>query len=193
MSEKFKLKYEVVAILRDTIIKGLEAFGIPISETPGDGGWVCMESDQPSFRNADNAVLFWHEKSERIGWQGHNRKYDAETELMEVVDYFIEQQIWRIKVLCKRTTEEITEESLPLTAEDVTSMLVGWFNRMGCAEFRKHNMANLFIQMKDVRTYNDKSDVSQKVAEFPIKLQVVKQFESDGEAALPKYAGTVKV
>jgi hypothetical protein len=60
-------------------------------------------------------------------------------------------------------------------------------------EFRKHNMANLFIQMKDVRTYKDKSDVNQWTTEFPLKLQVVKQFETEIDSATPKYGGAVPI
>lgn len=193
MSEKFKLKYEVVAILKDNILKGLESFGVPIQEEPGDGGWVCMESDQPSYRNADNAILFYLEKTERVGWQSTNRRNSEGDTGLDVVDYFIEQQIWKIKVVCKRSTEPITDDNVPLMAEDIVSMLIGWFNRLGCQEFRKHNMANLFVQMKDVKTYRDKSDVSQWTAEFPLKLQVVKQFETDLATATPVYGGAVGV
>ena len=137
MSEKFKLKYEVINILKDNILKGLESFGIPISESPGDGGWICMEADQPSFRNADKAVLFWMEKAERIGWQSTNRKNSLDGSNLDVVDYFIEQQIWKIKVICKRSTAPVTPDDIPLTTEDVASMLISWFNRLGCQEFRK--------------------------------------------------------
>ena len=186
MSEKFKLKYEVINILRDNILKGLESFGLNVSESPGDGGWICMESDQPSFRNADNAVLFFLEKMERIGIQSARRLYNKETGNYDVLDYFIEQQIWKIRVICKRTTEPITDENIPVTTEDVASMLIGWFNRIGCAEFRDHNMANLFIQMKDVQTYQGKSEVPQWVTEFPIKVQVIKQFETEIGVATPQ-------
>ena len=191
MSEKFKLKYEVVAILRDNILKGLESFGIPISESPNDGGWICMEADQPSFRNADNAILFWMEKAERLGLQSDRNLYNRETGKFDVVDYFIEQQLWKIKVISKRTTAPITENNIPLTTEDVTCMLIGWFNRLGCEEFRKHNMANLFVQSKDIRTYKDKSDVNQWTTEFPLKLQVIKQFETELDTATPVYGGTI--
>ena len=79
MSEKFKFKYEVAAILKENIILGMESFGLPVGDVPGDGVWTCFESDQSAFRNADNAVLFWHERSERIGWQGDRRAYNPET------------------------------------------------------------------------------------------------------------------
>ena len=193
MSEKYKLKYEVIAILKENIELGLESFGIPVSSRPGDGGWICMESDQPSFRNADNGVLFYMEKSERIGIQGDRRLYNKETGKFDVIDYFIEQQIWKLKVICKRTTAPITADSIPLTTEDVASMLAGWFNRLGCEHFRKHNMANLFVQTKDFQTYQGKSEVPQWVTEFPLKIQVVKQFETEIDTAEPVMGGMVMV
>ena len=72
-------------------------------------------------------------------------------------------------------------------------MLISWFNRLGCEEFRKHNMANLFVQMKDVTTYKGKSDVNQWTTEFPLKLQVIKQFETEMDYATPVYGGSVGV
>ena len=191
MSENFKLKYEVSAILRDNIIKGLESFGVPMQETPGDGGFICMESDQSAFRNADNAVLFWHESSEPIGWQGDKNFFNEETGKFDVIDCFIEQQTWKIKVLSKQTTAEIQENEIPYSSEDLVCMLVGWFNRLGCMEFRKHNMANLFVQRKDIKTYKDKSDVPQWNSEFPLKLQVIKQFVTELDTAKPKLMGLV--
>ena len=193
MSEQLKLKYEVVAIIKENLIKGLESFGIPVSEKPEDGGWVVMEGDQPAFVNLNNAVLFFLEDVERIGWQGHKHEYNNENENFDITDYWIEQQTWQIKTICKRTTEPITDESIPLTAEDVTGMLIGWFNRIGCMEFRKHNMANLFVQQKDVRSYKGKSDVSQWTTEFPLKIQVIKQFVTEIGTAEPKYAGAVQI
>lgn len=193
MSEKYKLRYEVVAILTDNIVKGLTSFGLPISEVPQDHGWVVMESDQPALRNADNAVLFNLEHTERIGWQGDHRKYNSETRKYDVVDCFIEQQTWKIRVVCKRSTKPITDNDIPVVAADVTGMLIAWFNRLGCMEFRKHNMANLFVQTKDVRTYKDKSDVNQWTTEFPLKLQVVKQFETEIDTAEAEYAGAVPI
>ena len=190
MSKDFKLKYEVIAILKENIEKGMAAFGLPVVHKPGERGWIVMESDQPSFQNADNTVLFYLEKVERIGIQSAHEHFNKEKDKFEVHDNFIEQQIWRIKVLCKRTTAPVTDDNIPVLAEDVTSMLVGWFNRLGCEEFRKHNMANLFVQMKDVKTYKDKSDVSQWTSEFPLKIQVLKLFTTEIDWATVKYEGS---
>ena len=193
MSELYKLRYEVVAILKANIIKGMEAFGLPVTEKPGDHGWIVMESDQPALRNADNAVLFNLARVERVGWQGEHRQFNKETGKYDVIDCFIEQQTWKIRVLCKRSTKPITDEDIPVVASDVTGMLIAWFNRLGAMEFRKHNMANLFVQMKDVRTYKDKSAVNQWTTEFPLKLQVVKQFETEIDTADPVYGGGIPI
>lgn len=193
MSEKFKLKYEVAAILRDNIVKGLTSFGVQIANSPGEPGWVVMESDQPAFRNADYAVLFFLEHSERIGWQGQKDVYNHETDKFDEIEYFIDQQTWKIRVISKRTTKEITAETIPIMPSDVVEMLRAWFNRKGCIEFRKHHMANLFIQTKDVQTYKDKSDVNQWMAEFPLKLQVIKEFKTEVEWASVRYAGAIGI
>jgi hypothetical protein len=190
MSEHYKLKYEVVAILKDNIEKGLQAFGLPITQNPGDGGWLVVESDQPAFRGAEHGVLFFMERAERIGWQSARHLYDKERDTFDEVEYFIEQQTWKIRVISKRTTVPITDENIPISTDDVTSMLISWFNRKGCKEFRNHNMANLFVQQKDVNTYQGKSDVPQWVTEFPLRLQVVKQFETEIGWATPKYGGS---
>ena len=193
MSEQLKLKSEVVAILRDNIIKGLEAFGIPVSENPGDGGWVVMEGDQPAFVNLNNAVVFYLEIVDRIGWQGNMLEFKMEKDKFDETDYWIEQQTWQIKTIYKRSTEPITDENIPIQAEDVTGMLIGWFNRLGANEFRKHNMANLFVQQKDVKSYKGKSDVSQWTTEFPLKIQVVKQFVTEIGTAVPLYKDAIGV
>lgn len=191
MSELFKLKYEVVAILQENILKGLASFGVPLKNSPSDNGWIVMESDQPSFKNADNVVLFSLEDSERIGWQSDRRVYNKETKVFDIIETFIDQQTWKIRVLTKRTTAPITDDAIPFSSEDVADMLIAWFNRLGCMEFRKHNMANLFVQTKDVRTYKDKSDVNQWTTEFPLKVQVVKQFETEIGTAVPQYKGAI--
>ena len=193
MSELYKLRYEVISILKENILKGLESFGVPISEKPGDEGWLCMESDQPSYRNIDKGVIFFQESAERIGWQSTVREYNGEKDNFDVIDYFIEQQIWKIKVLYRSSTETITDDNIPITNFDVSGMLIAWFNRLGCMEFRKHNMANLFIQNKEVKTYKDPSDASQWITEFPLKLQVIKQFETELDTAEPFFAGAVPI
>ena len=193
MSEYYKTKYEVLAILRENILKGLESFGLPIAGSPNEDGWLCMESEQPAFRNVDRVILVSMEHTERIGWQSNITVYNRETRQHDNLDYFIEQQTWNIKVLRRRTTKPVTDGDIPLTTEDVAGMLAAWFNRLGCNEFRVHNMANLFVQTKEFHTYKDPSDANQWVTEFPLKLQVVKQFGYETPSAIPKYGGIIGI
>lgn len=184
MSERYKLKYEVLAILRENIVTGMTSFGLPISSRPGDGGWIVMESEQHSIRNADKAVLIWMEKAERVGWQGHkDGPYNEEKRVFESTDFFIEQQTWKIKVLCPQKTTPVTSENIPICTEDVAGMLIAWFSRPGCYRFHEHGITNLFVLSKDIKTYKDKSDVPQWVTEFPLKLHVTKEFTYDIPAA----------
>lgn len=192
MSEKFKLKYEVIAILRDNIIMGMNAFGLPISESPGDGGWIVMESDQPSLRNVDKTVIFWHEHSERVTY-GRSGGFNAETDKFDDSDVFIEQQHWKIKVLRRRSTKPVTDDDIPITTEDVAGMLAAWFNRHGCMEFRKHFMSNLFVQLKDLKTYKDPSDVNQWATEFTLKLNVRKEFSMEVDRAEVECRGMIPI
>lgn len=193
MSERYKLKYEVLKILRDNIIKGLESFGLPISTRKEDGGWRVIEGEQPSFRNMDKCVLVWLEQSERIGWQGWKDIYNKDTKKFDTEETFIDQQRWKISVLYKRTTAEVTETEMPYTTQDIAGMLIAWFNRLGCQEFRKHNCANLIIKSKDLKTYKATSDVQQWVSEFPLLLQVIKTFVTETEPAKPRFEGMIGV
>ena len=193
MSEAYKTKSEVLRLVRANILKGLEAFGMPISAAPGDDGWQCMESEQPSFRNLDKVVLINLENSERVGWQGPQREYNDDSGKIDVFDNFIEQQNWRVKVLCRRTTEPIEDGSAVYSETDVAGMLIAWFNRLGCLEFRKNNMGNLFIKQGDLKVYKDPSDKSQWAAEFLLKLQVPKTFVTEVETTTVEYAGMVGV
>ena len=189
MSEAYKHKYEVLKILRDNILKGLEAFGLPVSTTQEDGGWRCFEAEQPSFRNLDKVVAVYMENSERVGWQGAHTEFNEDTQKYETTEHFIDQQTWKISVIYKRTTAEVTEESMPYTTTDIAGMLIAWFNRQGCAEFRKNGCANLLIKAKDLQTYKSTSDVSQWISEFPLKLQVFKVFTYDLDSAVPVLEG----
>lgn len=194
MSEKFKLKYEVVSILRENIIAGMTSFGLPVSESPGDGGWIVMESDQPSIRNADKAVLFWMEKIERLWGIGHKIiGYDEPSNTFNSKETFKEQQIWKIRIISSRNTKPVTDEEIPICTEDVSSMLTGWFNHLGREYFAYYGMTNLFIMAKDINTYKDKSDVNQWVTEFPLKIMLQKDFIAKVPAAILDDRGCVAI
>lgn len=194
MSERYKSRYEVIEIIKANVLKGLEAFGLPTNPDGGEGeGWRCFEAEQPSFKNLDQVVALHYEKAERVGWQGATQEYNEETGKIDVYDSFIEQQEWRISVIHKRSTAEISEGEIPQTTSDIAGMLIAWFNRLGCLEFRKHNCGNLFIQMKDVKSYKSTSDVSQWISEFPLKLQVPKTFVTEIDVADVKMEGMYSI
>ena len=141
----------------------------------------------------DKCVLVWMEQSERIGMQGWHDIYNKDTKKFDTEETFIDQQRWKISVLYKRTTAEVTEDNMPYTTQDIAGMLIAWFNRLGCQEFRKHNCANLIIKGKDLKTYKATSDVQQWVSEFPLYLQVIKTFSTETEPAKPKFEGMIPV
>ena len=191
MSETYKTKFEVLKILRDNIFAGLESFGLPTKNTDEGNGWDCVEAEQPSFKNVDKMVAVYLDKIERVGWQGVHQEYNEETQRFEETDHWIEQQTWMIRVFKRMKTDPPSSDTL--TSTDVCGMLIAWFNRLGCAEFRKHYCANLFVQMKDLKTYKGPSDVSQWTSQFPLKLQVPKLFTTSIPSAQVKYEGMIGV
>ena len=187
MSENFKSKYEVVQIIRDNILMGLKAFGQPVREAEGNGGWDCIESDQQSFKNVDKTICINRVKTDRVGWQSAHSEYNRDTKKFATTESFIEQQEWQVRIILKRNVEPVDGNTV--TTEDIAAMLTAWFNRMGCAEFRKHHCANLFVQSKDIKVYKDTSDVSQMITSFPLKLQVPKAFCVEEPSARPEFKG----
>ena len=191
MSETYKTKFEVLEILRDNIFAGLESFGMATKKTDTENGWDCVESEQPSFKNVDKMVAVQLDKVERIGWQGVHEEYNKETQQFDETDHWIEQQIWMIRVFKRMKTDPPTADTM--TSMDICGMLIAWFNRLGCIEFRKHHCANLFIQMKDLKAYKGPSDVSQWASEFPLKLQVPKLFTTSIPSAQVKSEGMIGI
>lgn len=181
MSAGFKFKYEIINIIRDNIFKGLSSFGLPLKSKENPTGWDCMESDQQSFVNIDRTVCISLQKVERVGWQSARRIYDESEDSIKESDHWLEQQTWEIKIILKRSIEPASASTI--TTFDVSTMLVSWFNRLGCNEFRKHNCSNLFIQTKDIKVYKDTSDVSQQISSFPLKLHVDKRFTTTIQTA----------
>lgn len=191
MSETFKTKYEVSKLIRENILKGLAAFGLPIRAEGSTEGWDCIESDQPSFKNENRIVTFYLENVERIGWQGYSKEYDKDTDTFTVTDNWIELQTWKVNVLLKRKDGPTTTDNI--TTNDVASMLIAWFNRLGVVEFRKHYCANFFIQLKELHNYKGTADVPQWTSSFPLKLQVPKMFATDIPPATPQLEAMIGV
>lgn len=171
MSELNKGKYEVLRLIRSNILKCFETLGIPT----GANGWECMESDQAKIVNREDKVVLLKMKGfQRVGWQSSRFLWDSDGQGFRTPENWIEEQEWEVKILVKRSSHE------PITADtvapmDIAAYLVMWFNREGCAVFREHNCGNLFVKSKDIKLYNDSSNLNQEAVSFPLKLQVPKQ------------------
>ena len=162
MSEWTKGKYAVQKIIRDNVILGMTKFN--------QTGWDCIEFAQATMQNADKIITMNCTGVDRIGWQG--AKFDSV--LRTRTDEWLEEQTWMFQVILKRTNKVVTASTI--TTQDVASMLITWFNGMGCDEFRRKRCANLRIDPSSVIVYNDDSDIYQKRAVFTMRLQVPKEY-----------------
>lgn len=186
-----KSKYDVLKLISDNIKMGLAAFGQQVSDGKGGPGWKVMEGNQQSFKNVDQVVLLTNLKNDRVGWQSKGYVMNEETKVADRCESWIEQQEWEIKALLNRTTGPVTGDTM--TSDDICLMLISWFNSVGCEEFRKNRCANLLINPRDVKTYNDSSDVSQYRSSFVLKLQVPKMFVFKTPTASVKFRGFIGV
>lgn len=172
MSEALKTKYEVLKIIRDAVFKGLTLYGETTWSEEHQEGWQCLENNQASYDNFDKIVLVSFLRSSRIGLPSVNEVYNRETKKYDHYNSWIEQQEWEFKVMRNRKMKRIDPSEQ--TTSDIATMLAAWFNDGGCKEFREHNCGNLFIQAKDIKTYQDNSALSQMQSSFVLKLQVPK-------------------
>lgn len=184
MGEYAKGKYEVIRILRDSVLAGLAAYGV--------SGMQCLESALPAFNSADNVVLLKMSGLQTVGWQrgGYEVESDggAGENGVKRTESWIEEQKWDVTVVMKRDGKKVNADTL--TAEDVASRLVSWFNGAGgIASLRKHDCAPLFTNMSDVRQYIDDSGVYQNSATFTLRVQVPKKFRFDQDMATPVLKG----
>ena len=163
MSDWTKGKYAVQKIIRDNVILGMTKFG--------QTGWDCIEFAQATMQNADKIITMNCTGVDRIGWQG--AKFDSV--LGTRTDEWLEEQTWMFQVILKRTNEVVTASTI--TTQDVASMLITWFNGMGCDEFRKNRCANLRIDPSSVIVYNDDSDLYQRRPVFNVTFIVNKSFK----------------
>lgn len=176
MSDDCKTRLRVQEIIRSNILKMLEALGME--------GWGVMEFAQANFMNADKVILINCIRRERVGWQ--DTQYLDSVSGLNETDSWLEQQTWQIHTILKRKGDETADDML---AEDMSSILMTWFNGRGCDMFREYGMANLRIDHDNLLVYNDDSDLYQKRAVFSLKVQVPKklEFKQDSiEALIPK-------
>lgn len=179
-----KGKYEVIKMIRENVLEGLRQYGIT--------DWKCAEADQPGIQNMDKVVTLKLNTMRRLVTQGFRieNAVDADGKMTRI-EKWIEQQEWEIKAIFNRKLVTVTENTM--TAEDISWMLVAWFNGLGVAFFRKHDCSNLFVLNKDVQTYSDGSAVPENATSFVLKLLVPKQHEFKVDSSGVEIGKEVKV
>lgn len=169
----YKTRLAVQRILRNCIMDGMSFYGI--------SGWGVMEFANASFQSADSIILMNMVRSSRVGWQsekysmkdiGDGSSGESGGVALCRTDEFIEQQDWQIHTVKKRTADMNEHDIL---AEDMSGILVTWFNGRGCDYFRKFGCANLRIDSDSIIVYNDDSGLYQKRCVFTVKVQVPKE------------------
>lgn len=168
ISPTMKGEYQVLKILRDSIIKGLEEFGIK-------DGVDCRRFAQANFNHGDKLVLLNLVDSQRVGWQAFNFKFNQARGKEERIDEWIEQQTWQISAIKRMLQNDDTET---VSADDMITALITWFNGIGNLDLRKSGIANLPIDARSVMVYNDDSDLYQRRVLFTMEVQVPKSFIS---------------
>ena len=179
MSEQLKTKYEVIKILRDTLIEGMSMLGM--------SGWGVMEYGQASFEKADKIILLNNIRNERVGWQAVRYPVAGPQDILHRRDEWIEEQTWQAHVVLKRTTAPVSASTE--TAEDVADKLVAWLNGAGMGLLRNSGVAPLRIDTNTIFVYNDDSAVYQRRATFSVKVQVPKELtyrQDDMDTVIPK-------
>lgn len=169
MSAEMRNEYEVFKILRECILEGLSVMGI------ADGVDVRRFA-QANLSHGDKLVLINFAKNGRAGWQ--SAKYENESETYgsqkNRIDRWIEEQTYQISVLKRMQKDDSTDT---ISAEDISTRLITWFNGRGLDWLRKHNISNYLIDPNSIIVYNDDSDLYQRRPVFNVTLVVNKQFK----------------
>lgn len=168
LSDTIKGEYKILKILRDSILKGLKTFGI-------EEGVDCRRFAQANFNHGDKLVLLNMIDSNRIGWQGFKYKFNTQSLKEERTDEWIEQQTWQISAI-KRMLE--SDNVNTVSADDMITALVSWFNGVGNLDLRENGIANLPIDARSIMVYNDDSDLYQRRVLFTMEVQVPQSFIS---------------
>lgn len=175
MSSENKTRLEVQKILRSNILTALDKLKLE--------GWGVMEFANASFQKADKIILYNLINVDRLSWNGVEYGINSETGEFERIDEWLEQQMWQISVICKRTDDT---DDADILAEDIANRLIAWFNGLGCDLFRRNGMANLIVDNETVFVYNDNSNLYQKRSVFTVKIQVPKKQKYEQESATLK-------
>ena len=170
MSADMRGEYEVFSTLRTCILEGLSLFGISKDVD-------VRRFAQANFNHGDKLVLLNLVNTRRVGWQ--SRSY--ESTLHENVDEFsrtdawIEEQVYQISCI-KRMLKTDTETTI--TAEDIATSLITWFNGRGLDWLREHSLSCYPIDPNSIIVYNDDSDLYQRRPVFNVTVIVNKKFKA---------------
>jgi len=170
MSESLKTKFDVIDILREVTLAGLNAFGY--------GNFSFMEFGQASFQSADGFdgyILVNLVRNRRITWVAGKYENGAGGALLGR-DEWIDEQHWQFHVVLKRKGGSPASGEA-VVAEDVATNLITWLNGRGVALLRARGVAPLNVDASRIFTYNDDSWIYQKRAVFTVKIQVPKEFK----------------
>lgn len=162
MSAENKTRFEIQTIIKKNLATALDKLHLE--------GWDIMEFANASFEKADKILLYNLISVARLSWNGV--KYETVDGKYMRVDEWLEQQMWQIHVICKRT-DDIDDDSI--VAEDVANRLVAWYNGLGCDLLRVEGVANVTIDTDSIFVYNDNSGLYQKRVVFTVKIQVPKK------------------
>lgn len=171
MNENFKNRYTIQKILIANILDGIDRMGFQPAEGSTEKAWGVMEFAQASFNNADKIVLVDFARTNNVGFQG--RAYTNQNGQALRTDDWLEDQTWMIHTI-KRVMPSDVSDSL-ITCEDMADILVSWFNGQGAIELKNLGIGTLRIDQSHIFVYNDESELYQKRAAFPLRIQVPKE------------------
>lgn len=169
MSSEMRMENEVFKTVRDCILNGLSVFGIR-------SGIDVRRFAQANFNHGDSLVLLNLVKTNRNGFQA--TKYgdaviSGETKFTRR-DEWIEEQIYQISCIKKMQKDDTVET---VTAEDISTSLITWFNGRGLDWLRNNNLSCYPIDPNSVIVYNDDSDLYQRRPVFNLTVIVNKSFK----------------
>ena len=171
MSTAMKSEYEVFKILRECIIEGLSVMQI-------SDGVDVRRFAQANFNHGDKLVLINFAKNGRAGWQAAHYKNESDTygSQKNRIDWWIEEQTYQISVIKRMRKDDTTDT---ITAEDISTRLITWFNGRGLEWLRERGISNYLIDPNSIIVYNDDSDLYQRRPVFDITLVVNKEFTTE--------------
>lgn len=171
MTTNFKTRYAVQKELIANISLAFESLQLQPAAGSTEKGWAVQEFAQASFNNADKIVLLDYMESNRVGFQGW--KFGAakndNTKAVRVDDW-LEEQTWLVHTLRRIKPSDVSASFM--TCEDMAGILIGWFDGQGAIELKKHGIGTLRIDRNRIFVYNDESELYQKRAVFPLRIQV---------------------